>query len=373
VTRASERLPAALGGSPPPRRPYLHGLDLLRVVASVLVVYTHVSNWFSTRGHESWLMGFLNGSVVEPFQLNPGMSFAGVSIFLLVSGIVVTYVGERETSRQFLRRRLARILPLLAVVTIVAWVLINLGLYLSETRQESLDLLDLLKGITLAGFFTTPEVVLLGVAWTLVNQIFFYAYASVTLPLLRRRAWVPSALAAALVCVGLSLTAGVQDVGVHRLGMVAAYFPVMCIGHVVSLVTTRKISALTGTALGAVHFLLFVWADKLGGYLDTGTAHPRTLLLTVGLVVLCMHIGGRVSRAPVVKNWSSRTYAIYLLHPLCIYPIMDWLVPYLGTAASLLIALALLAVTTELCHRYVEMPANRWFRNREKPTMTASG
>lgn len=371
MTRASATLPAVLGGLPP-RRPYLHGLDLLRVIASVLVVYTHAANWFSTRGHEWWLAISVDSAVVEPLHLNPAMSFAGVAIFLLVSGVVVTYVGERETSRQFIRRRLTRILPLLAVITAVAWVLINLGLYVSESRQESLDLLDLLKGITLAGFFTTPEVVLLGVAWTLVNQIFFYAYASVTLPLLRHRAWIPSALAAALVCLVLSVTAGVQDVGVHRLGMIAAYFPVMCIGQLISLVTTRKISAVTGIALGSVHFLLFVWADKLGGYVATGNAHPRTLLLTIGLVVLAMGICGRVSRATVVRNWSSRTYAIYLLHPLCIYPIMDRLVPHIGEVASLLIALALLGVSTELCHRYVEMPANRWFRNREKPARAAA-
>ncbi|MFC4005145.1 acyltransferase family protein [Prauserella oleivorans] len=346
-------------------RTYLYGLDLLRVVASVLVLFTHIANWFSTRQREWWLAGWVHRDVVTPLHLNDNLSFAGVSLFLLISGLVVTHVADRERPRQFLRRRLARVLPLLFVASVIAWLLVNHAGYRPESGQSSLDLLDLLAGMTLAGFFTTPEVVFLGIAWTLLTQIVFYGYVAATMPLLRRHAWAPSALAAALCCVLLSLATGVGTVAAHRIGMIAAFFPVLCLGQLLSLVHARKVRPGAGVVLGAVHVLLFVWADRLGEYMLGGTAYPRTLLIMLALVALVMTVHGRLSRSRVVRTWSRRTYAIYLLHPLCLYPVLDRLAPVIGADVALLVALGLLAAVVEPAHRLVELPVNNWFRSRE--------
>jgi len=345
---------------------YLYGLDLLRVLASVLVVYTHVAGWFATRGHEWWASAWVDQDVIAPLHLNPGLSFLGVCTFLVVSGLVVTHVADRETAPQFLRRRLVRIFPLLLLVALAGWVLINLGVYLSESRQTEMDVLDLLSGSTLFGFFTTPELIIIGPAWTLLVQIFFYAFVAATIPLLRRQAWIPPALAAAAVIIGLSLTTGAEDVATRRFGVIAAYFPVLIIGMLISLVRAGKVRPGVGVGIGAVHFLLFIWADRLGGHFHTGTEHPRTLALVVAVVVLAAAAKDRVSRAALTKHWSARTYAIYLLHPLCLYPMLDWLAPELGTDVALLLALLLLAAVTEVAHRWFEAPLNRWVRARER-------
>src|SRR5690606_39476179 len=75
-------------------------------------------------------------------------------------------------------------------ISLAAWILINIGVYTSESKQKSMDVLDLLTGSTLLGFFTDPEVIIIGPAWTLLVQIFFYAYVAATIPLLRRQAWI---------------------------------------------------------------------------------------------------------------------------------------------------------------------------------------
>ncbi|WP_286899803.1 acyltransferase [Thermocrispum sp.] len=343
-----------------------YGLDLLRVLASLLVVYTHIAGWYSTRGHEWWASAWVDQDVIAPLHLNPNLSFLGVATFLVVSGLVVTHVADRETAPQFLRRRLVRIFPLLLVVSLAGWILINIGVYRSESKQTSMDVLDLLTGSTMVGFFTTPEVIIIGPAWTLLVQVFFYAYVAITIPLLRRHAWIPPALAAALVIIVLGLTSNGADIATRRFGIIAAYFPVLIIGMLISLVRAGKVPMSAGVSIGAVHFLLFVWADRIGGHFHTGTEHPRTLALVFCVVVLAMAASDRVSRAKLTKAWSARTYAIYLLHPLCLYPMLDWLSPELGTDLALVLALLLLAAVTEVAHRFFEAPLNRWVRAREK-------
>src|SRR5690606_7243133 len=83
------------------------------------------------------------------------------------------------------------------------------------------------------------------------------------------------------------------------------------------------------------------------------------------VVVLALASSDRVSRAKLTKAWSARTYAIYLLHPLCLYPMLDGLSPTLGTDLTLVLALLLLAAVTEIAHRFFEAPINRWVRARE--------
>lgn len=357
------------------RARYLHGLDLLRVVASLAVLYTHADNWLTPHGHRLFFVSWIDDFVIAPLHLNPRLSFFGVALFLVVSGLVVTLATEREGPGRFLWRRMSRLVPVLVLVTALGWGLINLGGYVSESGQRSMDLPDLLKAATLAGFFSTPELIVLGVAWTLVAQVLFFGYVAATIPLLRRHPWVPAALAAALVCAALSLSTGSPDLALRRIGVSAAMFPVLTIGSLIALVRMRKLRPEVATALGVVHFLLFVWADSLGGqHLQTGTEHPRTLALVVLVVLLAMGAQGGVSRSRLVAGWSRRTYVIYLVHPLCLYPILGALAPRTGPYLALLAALLAIAVVTETIHRGVELPANRWLRSRERargrPTVT---
>jgi exopolysaccharide production protein ExoZ len=343
---------------------YLHGLDALRVIASVAVVYAHTVHWFLARGREHWLLSWVERDLVAALHLNQKLSFLGVSTFLVVSGVVVTHVADRERPGQFLWRRISRIAPLFFTVSVLAWCMINLGWYASESGQRSMGVLDLLGSFIFWGFFSTPEVILLVVTWTLLIQVVFYAYVAATIPLLRNRPWIPPAAAAALVCLLVSLSTGLAGPW-HRVNVIVAFFPVLCIGQLISLVRTGKVHPVAGTALGVVHFGLFTWAEKIGRSSYWGTSHPRTLALVVLIVLVVMSMNGPISRSEVIRGWSSRTYAIYLVHMLCMYPVLDGLLPVVGADVSLLLALALTALVAEVLHRFVEMPANRWIRGLE--------
>ncbi|MEU7480174.1 acyltransferase [Lentzea sp. NPDC042327] len=365
VPTTAQARPRASGG-------YMHGLDLLRVIASTVGVYVHTANWFAVNQREFSFSDFVRTVLADPLQLNPHLSFTDVTIFMVISGMVVTHVADRERPGQFLLRRFGRIIPLLVVVLVISAVLINLGVFRAETKQTSLSFLDVLTGVTLAGFFTTPTVILVGVTWTLLLQITFYSYVAATMPLLRRRPWLPPAAAAALICLTLSLASGPQSDAVHRIGVIACFITLIFIGQLITLVRSGKVHVGTGLAIGTVHFGLFVWADKLGGYAYSGGGMVRTAFLCILLVLVMMYVGGPVTKSAFVKAWSARTYAIYLIHPVCIYPTLAALAPQIGNVPALLVALLLTAAVTEVLHRYVEMAVHRRIRRWEKKRSTSA-
>lgn len=348
------------------------GLDVLRVFSSCAVVVGHILAWFSTRDQEWSISNFLEEDVAAPLHLNPHLAFIGVGLFFLMSGIVVTHVTYRERPGQFLFRRLTRIMPLLWALSILTWLLINAGVHISSEVDGPLSLGDLLRGLVLLNFLTQPMVALIGVSWTLLHQIAFYLLVAATIPLLRKRAWLAPTLAAVGCYLALLVSTATRHTGfgensellLHTLGQTATYIPIMCIGQVISLVHTGRLGTWPGLAIGAAHYLVFLLSDRIGGFTFQGPAMPRTVLLLILIVLLMLKISGPISRSRIIKEWSRRTYAVYLVHMGCVIFALDTLVPVLGPTLGVVCALLMIVVVTELVHRTIERPVEKWFRQR---------
>jgi exopolysaccharide production protein ExoZ len=350
------------------RTGYLHGLDVVRVVASCLVLYTHIHGWFAIRNKHWWLTDWVQRNVIETLQLNDRFSFVGVAMFLVVSGVVVTYVTQRENPGQFLWRRVTRIAPLLWVVTILAWILVNLGQQVAqEPMPPGLGIDDLARGLVLANYFVTPLHAMVGVTWTLVVQVGFYCYVAASIPLLRRKPWIPPLVVAAVCFIVVLAASDIDNSAVQELVQICAYLPILCVGQLISLVHSGRIRIAVAIAIGLVHLALFSWMDRAAMVTSQTYSTVRTVVMVALLTAVMMKAKGRIARSTVIRNWSKRTYAIYLIHLSCVFVIMDHVSPLVGPEAAVLLVLVTVAGAAEILHRYVEMPAERWLRARRSP------
>lgn len=351
------------------RTGFVHGLDAVRVVASVAVIYQHISSWLLATGHTVWLRDVLDTTTLSPLHLDDNVGFLGVSLFFLVSGFVINEAIGRERARQFLARRASRLLLPLLLATELAWLLVVAGL-MAANRPPRLS--DLFTNMVLANYWYGGSVVL-GPTWTLVVEFVFYGLAALTIPLHRRWPWVAPALAATLVSVLLSVvrTENVTATGEARI--VTMYLPVLFLGQLISLVRSGRLHPLAGIAYGAVEFWLFVRANDTTTMTDqSGPSYPRVLLLALLVVVLCTRAGGPVARARWVGAAARRTYSVYLMHVVLAYPVLHLLVPVVGTPAGIVAALVAVVAGSELVYRYVENPVVVWYRGRERAARAAA-
>ncbi|UJW34330.1 acyltransferase [Saccharothrix sp. AJ9571] len=356
---------------------YMHGLDVLRVLCSVAVLYNHVAGWAKMRGSdEFWVADLIEGGVVASLHLNDLLGFVGVGSFLVISGVVVTHVSTRETSGQFLARRAVRLFPALWVAILLAWVLALTG---ALGVNQPPDFGDLLLNLGLLNYSFEDASTLLAVTWTLTVQVVFYLLAAATIPLLRRWPWLPPAIAAALVSVLISVTNDPSTAGPAHLRIIASFLPVLFLGQLVMLVRGKRLAPVPAIALGLVHLWLATRAAATWSGTPDGPAYVRTLVLILLLLLLCTRANGRIARSRVIKVLADRTYAVYLLHFAVVLSALNLLAGPLGFWPALGIGLAVLAVTTELLHRFVERPLARAFRRWEarragaEPELTRSG
>lgn len=284
----------------PAERPTFTGVQVLRFVAALLVVFSHVPT-------------YLHARLGTPLVDVP-VGQVGVTVFFAISGFVAVLVTQRSprpTWRGFLRRRLVRVLPL-------AWAVMTIKLATLLLAPQALE-----RAATSPTYIALSYVFLPArgpngvvepfytVTWTLSFELLFYVV--VTLALATRTD--PLRLAS-VAFVGLAVASAFRgpdewpawQFHANRIGL--CFLIGMVIGRwaldrrtAVALLRTGSITALwlvVGTAVGA--------------------SVPSLLLLPLAAVALTATVAGepllRRCTGAVGQTLGDASYALYLTHPI---------------------------------------------------------
>lgn len=346
-----------------PRPGYLHGLDVLRVVASVAVVYTHTRDWFATGGQRWHFDEAFTAVVLGPLHLDGYFIPFAITTFFLVSGLVVTYAAQREGPGRFLARRTVRVVPAMWLVLALVWVVASAGVPIGV--PGSVDATTLLTNLTLSNFFLSGHPGLDLVTWTLVVQMSYYFFVTATIPLSRRWPWLPPAISVALVSVLLSVVRTETPVAMHTLRIVVSLLPILFIGQLIALVRMKQLHPFAGLAYGAAHWLLLVRGDVTSDFTPAVPGYAQMVVCIALLAIICCRITGGRAAARWIRGAANRTYAVFLVHVPVLYLTPHLLSTPAGTTLAFFVAMAGTAVTADLLYRFVEVPAVRWYRRWE--------
>lgn len=157
--------------------PRLSNLDILRGLACLLVCYSHL--FWDTPNRLGYgeilhpIIHSIHESIFIPFGITQEGGWLGVCVFFLISGFVIPLASLGENFEQFWIKRFFRIFPLLFLMVFVFSIV-------PDIYNNSLkDFVYYLKGATLVGYFTQPQIIFIGVAWTLVIELIFYSLVSI--------------------------------------------------------------------------------------------------------------------------------------------------------------------------------------------------
>ncbi len=375
-----------------PSMGYQPSLDGLRALSVIAVIFYHAGF--------SWMHG----------------GFFGVEVFFVVSGFLITslLLDERDRSGhtnlpQFWMRRARRLLP--ALFTVLAAVAVW-SVFAGTDEQQSQLRRDLPWAVFYGGNwgqivgdvpYYSGDPPLLRHVWSLAVEEHCYLVWPLAFVALRRTRLTRTGTAGILVAI----TASVDGVDVRpprqRTRQPAARRSTF-LDDVdrINFMYLSTVTRASGLMLGAA--AAFVWrpwrspaaARSQGGWLLDGLgllavamlgciATVATLtdgyvyqwllalvtVLSLVAVLVAVHPAATWFRA--VLSWrplveiGKRSYGIYLWH----WPIFVFAEAYTGSVARVAGALAVTAVVSELCYRFVEMPVRRgelgrWWRSAKE-------
>ncbi|HBK06549.1 MAG TPA: hypothetical protein DDZ81_11885 [Acetobacteraceae bacterium] len=345
------------------RRQDLLGVQCLRAVAALLVVAYHAVEQWTTH-----MPGY------QPGDYWPNGA-AGVDIFFVISGLVMTISTQRNAGRPnpawtFAKDRLIRIVPLYWLVT-------------TTKIAAVLALPEMVERTTLDPFYTIGSYLLLPVrdatglirpvlpvGWTLTYEMLFYIL--VTVALLMRVSLGRVCIPVLLAFAALAFISPPDD---FANTIVAEFLFGIAIGNAIPRL--QSLPPAVGMITGSVGFALLLMVP-----VGDGLARP----LTWGVPAACI-VASTVSAEMTIRRHLPRwllaagnaSYATYLTHGfvipvvfiLCARSIsFDWA----GLGASIILSLVVSAIVGQITHVVIEQPLLLRLRTRRPvSTMPAPG
>lgn len=343
----------------------LTGANLLRFLAVLAVLYSHISFYLiDDRGEGWWVIDVVTRVAIDEAGLNQHLSFVGVAVFMMLTGLLVTRSAMRQSRRDFMVSRLARLVPALWLAVAAAIVLVRLGINGMFSGQDGITNGEAALSFVLGGFFLKPEVAVLGVTWTLTVQLLFYLYCVLARDVLRAWPVVVPIAGAALCAVVLIYNLYIpQPWSVPMLSKIAATLPTLFLGQIIYLGWARIIGWRWVVVAVLAQAEVVRLATDIHAYW-AGDQYLWTIVVVAGMVLLLGRYDGRIAHWELVRWTSTRSYAIYLVHTLILYRVYENVVPLTGPTGAVIVFLGVTALVSEAVYRWVEVPAARWLNVR---------
>jgi peptidoglycan/LPS O-acetylase OafA/YrhL len=340
-------------------------LDWLRAAASLMVVWDHlVARWLHDHGR-GWLPLAAEESFLSvPLVITQNLGWLGVVTFFLISGFIISSVSVTETTFAFVLKRVLRIFPPLVAAVLGIVLLAQLDPGTNLEMQGKVTLENVLLNFTLLNYVKVPQVVLVGVAWTLVIEVAFYALMALTARFLRSRHAILTPVLIMLVAAFFLLTGRRFGASYFLLAVTVSYVPLLVLGQLLWLRWTGKIRWLWFVVLSLGCWVLFVQGVSAyqPQFLQPAQSYGPSVALGYALFAFLLSKNSTIRTPSVVRFLAERGYSIYLFHGPVGLVILDHLYGRLPFSVVLLLTFAGVLVVVELVYRLVERPSQRLAR-----------
>nr|WP_315239900.1 acyltransferase [uncultured Albidiferax sp.] len=336
------------------RPAHFDGIQVLRIAAAMLVVVTHSTFYTHERFSRDQFV-WRDGSI-------------GVDIFFLISGFVMMatsggYLGRNSDWVDFAKKRILRIVPMYWLATTIKLLIMLLIPAMVLHAQIG-------AGTILSSYFFLPTInaegrfePLLGVGWTLIFEMFFYAcFTSVIYLRKNPLIWI-TAIFAFLAFFDIFRVPGWPAATMY-LDPVLLYFPAGMAIYVVSeLYGIRGLLKLTlGLAATLVVTCGYLWYFGFWEFEIKGGANNLQTMVIACLVVSVIvtsepWIKGRVPR--LILFFGEASYVLYLFHPLVapvVPEVLRRLMPGLPPSISVLLCVFAALIAAAITHILIEKP-----------------
>ncbi len=346
----------------------LHSLQACRAVAALLVVLLHTSQgiFFQPKyfGH-------------KPYGLVFDFGLAGVNFFFVLSGFLMMHVHARDFGQpnrfgNYAWKRFSRIYPpyWVALTLVVPVYFLSPGMGHGHERELS----SFLHSYTLIPHAHPEETLVLGVAWTLVYEVFFYVLFGLLI---------------------LNRTLGVIAFAIWTLGTFAyaqftefpgdfffSYFGLYFLTGIAVAFLHGRFRVPYPLALATLGALLYFGTGYVDIYRGPLELHSKTAGIALGCAGITLGLVQAEQREILrIPRWiaflGNASYSIYLIH----FPILSLTAKLVKSArldemipATILFWLFVLAATGGGCafHLLIERPLLNRLKGRYRTARAAS-
>lgn len=344
----------------------IYNLQLIRAIAAYMVVIHHIGTVFVER---------------EVGIVWPNIGASGVDIFFVISGFIIVHTTRSQDvhSIPFFHRRIERIVPLYALVTLLIWLLVQVGFRPNGLGQTDGTLDQLFMSLLFVPFERSSGHIypLLSVGWTLNFEMLFYLVFAIAIA--ARRLWNPVHLVLVAMCVLVGL--GMLTTPASPVYLQFFLSPLLlefAAGAVIALLMMQlksdRSAMLRRAGLGALALGIAILVGTSLLSIDP-TTNPWLRVVVWGgagvfivLGALLLERSGVQMRSKFALLQGDASYATYLIHTVVLQigiKVVAGVLELSSVTTVTLMALGLFVmsgVVGTALHLWVERPMAAWLR-----------
>lgn len=277
---------------------------------------------------------------------------AGVVVFFLTSGYIITKVLAKEEPKEFLVKRVFRIYPLYMIAVVAEYLAgyWGYGLYPASTKE-------VISRLLLVGDFNGTPNGLHGVEWTLRIEVLFYAFMAVLkyAGFFRTCRHLPAVYVVALA--GLYLSSPFPGAWTWTFAYVTVYAPLLIFGSLIMLAESHQ--AIRAKCIGLMT-IIFVMFLIMSAKLVSGWKESNYMAFGVMFFLGFWALRTKVAPNFAVSFLAELTFSVYLMHN-WVWIYIDMALSYfeVGTQFRQVQILIILFLICYGLNRYVEKTFNR--------------
>lgn len=349
---------------------HIYGLDILRIISALAVVFYH----FAFRGEAA---GELPALDISDFVKSiASYGYLGVSLFFIISGFVIAYSAEGQKPFDFVVSRFARIYPTFVILMSTTAVVILLSsnpLFQVSAKQYVANLFIFSK---LLG-----EPLVDGAYWSIVLEVIFYGWIFIIIALGQFRNLlriVPFWLALSFLNEFYVGSEHLQNLfitehsGFFAMGIVLNWLSRQFSFYAIALFGVATAYSIY-TSLAAI-----AWGEQAYSVTFSPVVITIIILLSIiaFLMLMRMNISERYWRALSISGGA--TYALYLIHQNVGYIAITGLLGTMSPFSAITLTVIGLIVFSILYHMVIERQLNPKIKKRllgliNRPGRPASG
>lgn len=284
--------------------------------------------------------------------------FAGVDIFFVISGFIISKVGTGQSASTFLAHRVIRIVPLYWTVTLL---MCAVSLIPGAFHQFTFSLTSLLKSLFFIPYSDQSGNIwpLVVPGWTMNYEMFFYVVFAACLAAGRPGLVLPLLL----IFVGLGTAFSPAD------PVLQTYTNPILLEFAAGVALARISDGLRSYSLGMALLGAGVVGMALAAFVGVDQDPSRwTRILCLGLPAIALVAGalsieqsGKWTDLASLRSLGDASYSLYLLHGFVIAFTYKFLrIPFLESS----LAIGLSILVSLLSYRYFERNVTKWLKER---------
>lgn len=337
-------------------------ITLLRGVAVLLIAWDHmIGSWLDWQ-NVTWMPLELSRQfITKPLGIIQDFGAIGVSFLFLISGFLITYVGQTENRRHFSIKRLLRIYPPLITSIIIIFVIYwTYGFTTqSQTYIQDFSFFDILLGFSLLNYFFYPQNIINGIAWILVVEGLFYVSCFIILPFIKKRPKISMMLL--LACTTL-IIAFSKRLGTNFLLFASSisFFPFILMGQILFYFWSKRISKFSFVSFSLITMLvyfigvMFVNTD----FLPIENSYIPSFIYAYFIFGALLIFERKIYAGRFMAFFSKISYSFYLNQTYG-YLWVSLLLPLIGIELSVGTFFIILTFIAYLSWRFIESPSRK--------------